>query len=543
MADLIQKYQIQQKTADGMLTLHPETEGTIVTVTPVANKFTSTNAQAALEELGGKIATLESGTVTDVKVKTGDADATTVVVDGVATVDVSGKVDKVAGKGLSTNDYDDAAVAAVADVANKVDKVDGKGLSTNDYDDAAVAEVAKIAGKQDAITASNKLSADLVEDGTTNKVYTATEQTKLSGITEGATKVESSTTNGNIKINGVETIVFTPDAADAYTVVKDDNSGDYAAIYHLTKNGENVGVAINIPKDLVVKSGSVVEVEGKKVIRLVLVNDETIDVPVDSLVDIYTSGTGITVDATARTISIDRTTVDTYYDAAGTASGLVTALENGQVKTNADNISALQTTVGDDKAGLVKKVADLEAKATNVTASENNGYVKVDGTDVKVYEAPEGTVVDKTYAHITVTESSVSDGTTTFNKYDDTALAGRVTALENVGATKVEASETNGKIKINGTDTTVYDDTALAARVSTNETAIGDANSGLTKKVADLEGKFTNAVSAGTYSVVQTNDSGIVTAAGQILEVGAKGQTSPSDSLVTGGLFFKCIEA
>lgn len=43
-----------------------------------------------------------------------------------------------------------------------------------------------LAGKQDVIDSSHKLSADLVEDGTTNKVYTATEKTKLSGIEAGA---------------------------------------------------------------------------------------------------------------------------------------------------------------------------------------------------------------------------------------------------------------------------------------------------------------------------------------------------------------------
>ena len=37
------------------------------------------------------------------------------------------------------------------------------------------------------------------------------------------------------------------------------------------------------------------------------------------------------------------------------------------------------------------------------------------------------------------------------------------------GATKVEASETNGNIKINGVETKVYDDAALAGRVSTIE--------------------------------------------------------------------------
>ena len=43
-----------------------------------------------------------------------------------------------------------------------------------------------LSGKQDTIDSSHKLSADLISDGTTNKVYTATEKTKLSGIAAGA---------------------------------------------------------------------------------------------------------------------------------------------------------------------------------------------------------------------------------------------------------------------------------------------------------------------------------------------------------------------
>lgn len=39
--------------------------------------------------------------------------------------------------------------------------------------------------------------------------YTTNEKNKLSGIATGATKVESSASNGNIKINGVETVVYT----------------------------------------------------------------------------------------------------------------------------------------------------------------------------------------------------------------------------------------------------------------------------------------------------------------------------------------------
>lgn len=43
-----------------------------------------------------------------------------------------------------------------------------------------------VSGLQTEITAQNPLSADLVADGTNNKVYTAAEQTKLSGIEAGA---------------------------------------------------------------------------------------------------------------------------------------------------------------------------------------------------------------------------------------------------------------------------------------------------------------------------------------------------------------------
>ena len=52
-------------------------------------------------------------------------------------------------------------------------------------------------------------SADIIVDGTINKAYTSIEKTKLSGITTGSTKVETSTTNGNVKINGVENNVYT----------------------------------------------------------------------------------------------------------------------------------------------------------------------------------------------------------------------------------------------------------------------------------------------------------------------------------------------
>lgn len=72
----------------------------------------------------------------------------------------------------SIGDKIDAIVVGVDNLSNeKVDKVVGKGLSTKDF---------------------------------TNDL-----ETKLNGIATGATKVEKSATNGNIKINGTENVVYT----------------------------------------------------------------------------------------------------------------------------------------------------------------------------------------------------------------------------------------------------------------------------------------------------------------------------------------------
>ena len=98
------------------------------------------------------------------------------------------------------------------DISGKVDKVEGKGLSTNDY---TTAEKEKLAGidmstKQDVIDSSHKLSADLVEDGSTNKVVTSTEKSTWSGKQDAlvsGTNIktinnESILGSGNITIQG-----------------------------------------------------------------------------------------------------------------------------------------------------------------------------------------------------------------------------------------------------------------------------------------------------------------------------------------------------
>lgn len=124
-----------------------------------------------------------------------------------------------------------------------------------------------------------------------------------------------------------------------YDIVKDTDSGDYAAIYHLTKDGTNTGAAINIPKDLFVKSGEIVDnpvgQPAGKYIKLTLQNqDEPIYINVADLVDAYTAGNGITISATnevsAKVVAANGLSVGT----SGIAMGLASDDANGAMSSD-----------------------------------------------------------------------------------------------------------------------------------------------------------------------------------------------------------------
>jgi hypothetical protein len=82
------------------------------------------------------------------------------------------------------------------------------------------------------------------------------------------------------------------------------------------------------------------------------------------------------------------------------------------------------------------------------------------GTSVQGYDA--NIVSDANYAHITVTATSVSDGTTTFDQYDDTDLAGRVGTLENAGYL---TSETVTSLSIASNKLTYTDESGTATEI------------------------------------------------------------------------------
>ena len=167
------------------------------------------------------------------------------------------------------------------------------------------------------------------------------------GIEIGGTKtaptvgIKLDPTQGNAATLGAAGLMVTiPEVkVPVYDIVKDTDSGDYAAIYHLTKDGTNTGAAINIPKDLFVKEGKVVDnpagQPAGKYIELTLQNQTNpIYVNVADLVDAYTSGNGITISATnevsAKVVAANGLSVG----ASGIAMALASGTANGAMSSD-----------------------------------------------------------------------------------------------------------------------------------------------------------------------------------------------------------------
>lgn len=148
----------------------------------------------------------------------------------------------------------------------------------------------------------------------------------------------------------------------AYTLTKS-TSTDYAAVYHLQKDGANVGEAINIPKDMVVESGKVVwgsyadgtftpatdKKNATPYVELTLANSTAnkIYIAVADLVNEHKAGTGIEItnntDGT-RTIGITNalnTKIDKSVVSFSGSQEAITATTN-----NGNNVVAFEMTDG-----------------------------------------------------------------------------------------------------------------------------------------------------------------------------------------------------
>lgn len=173
----------------------------------------------------------------------------------------------------------------------------------------------------------------------------------------------------------------------AYTLTKS-TSTDYAAVYHLRKDGANVGEAINIPKDMVVESGKVVwgsyadgtftpatdKKNATPYVELTLANSTAnkIYIAVADLVNEHKAGAGISItnntDGT-RTIAL----TDNIQDSISNA--IV-----GFKVTTGDDMSGLTTVT--NKGGVEKQVFITGAglKLTELGSGTNQNVLDVSDT-------------------------------------------------------------------------------------------------------------------------------------------------------------------
>lgn len=250
-----------------------------------------------------------------------------------------------------------------------------------------------------------------------------------------------------------------------YSLVKDEKAanGDIAT-YHLTKDGVNEGVAINIPKDLVVSSGSVETftsgalpdgvTEAGTYIKLTLANStKPLYINVSKLIEYVTGGSGEN-DAIQINVSSD----------------------THKVTANVKNGSLTKEMLA---AGVVASLDKADTAVQTVVAGETNGTIKVDGTEIAV-----AGLKDAAFA----TVKSIND---TAQGYVDTAKA----ALKGNDATDNENSATIVGAK-------KYADKVAKA-------ASDNAGTALSNKIAEL--KNTDKAVANQFVTAVKEANGVVT--------------------------------
>ena len=212
--------------------------------------------------------------------------------------------------------------------------------------------------------------------------------------------------SGNALSKSAAGLKVTIPAAAEYSIVKEAASSDYAAVYHLTKDGINVGASINIPKDMVVKSGAVVtNPEGQKagtyiVLTLANATEDKIYIPVDSLIEYVTSGSAAD-DMVVINVSGDHKVTATITDGKVTKAkldvsvraslGLAdTAVQDGE-GVSAEGAYVSTTVNKVDKK--LKVSAALKVQEMSTASAAAKGLAEA--SDVKSYVAGEIAKVTK----------------------------------------------------------------------------------------------------------------------------------------------------
>lgn len=179
----------------------------------------------------------------------------------------------------------------------------------------------------------------------------------LSGATAGeygdSTHVSKVTVDAAGHVTAAESVAIAFPDVPEYSITKDTTSADYTAVYHLTKDGENVGVEINIPKDMVVSSGTVETYatsgawgDPGTYLHLVIANktQDDIYINVGDLIEYVTSGS-VAGDMVVIDIDAQHKVTATITDGTIPKEKLVISIQNQLDKVDGIDTGATKNTI------------------------------------------------------------------------------------------------------------------------------------------------------------------------------------------------------
>ena len=354
-----------------------------------------------------------------------------------------------------------ASTTASGDLASDVATLQGQVADL-------IGKVGKAAEGEDAATGLYKEIADVlaVANAKVASVKAADKSVTVGGTATAPTvKVAISKDTDNalsLATDGLKVVV--PEITHPeYTIVKKDDSGDYAAVYQLTKDGTAVGADINIPKDMMVKSGSVHTYEagslpagvteaGTYIVLVLNDTDETkLYINVGNLIEYVTSGSA---EGDMVFVNIDP---QTHKVTASLTDGAVTEVKlHSDVKAKlAKAVSAVQKVEPGTANGTIKvDTADVTVTGLKSAAYTESSAYDAAGTAAGVKTALEGTTTSasstatiagaKKYAEEKASAAQTAAETTAKGYVDALTLPDAAVTKKLVSAVK----QTNGQIEV-----------------------------------------------------------------------------------------------
>ena len=360
---------------------------------------------------------------------------------------------------------------------------------------AAIERIAKNEGDIKTInTTLTTIQGDESVEGSVKNLIKAAKDALDQRITNVDTKVGSlenlsTTDKDNIvdAINEVLAAVGTGGTASVVTL-SESSSEDYAKVYTLKQGTTTVGT-INIPKDMVVSSGTVeVNPAGQPagtyiVLTLANATNDKLYINVGNLVDIYKAK----AEAAQVQVAIDS---ETREISASIVAGSIGTTELTDLAVTTAKIAEGNVTKSKLSAEVQTSLGLADSAVQSVAAGTTNGTISVDGTEVSVAGLKSAAFAEASAFDAAGTaETKANAALASAKSYADelnTAMDGRVDVLE-------AAIGENGSVA-----------TQIATEIQKLDADITSAaveeGKGIQVNVKEVDGKITEVAVSGDFS-------------------------------------------